>query len=148
MIPGFENIVEDRIKTAQKKGLFDNLVPAGKPLKFNDDRHIPEDLRLAYKILKNADFLPPEIEARKQILQTQELLAETEDTATKYRLLNKLNCLIMKVNAARKGNIRFEIPQCYMSSVVNRFSSGTQSKKRPKDSLQKKSNPNQKAKIL
>jgi hypothetical protein len=31
MIPGFEQIVEERIKKAQYKGAFDNLAEAGKP---------------------------------------------------------------------------------------------------------------------
>ena len=52
MIQGFEKIVEERIRKAQKKGEFENLVGSGKPLKFNSDWFIPEELRLAYKILK------------------------------------------------------------------------------------------------
>ena len=55
MIPGFEQIVEERIKKAQYKGFFDDLPEAGKPLDLTADQHIPEDLRLAHKILKNAD---------------------------------------------------------------------------------------------
>ena len=66
MIPGFEAIVEERIKKAQKDGAFDNLDGTSKPLKF-EDQHVPEELRLAHKILKNAGFLPPEIEIKKKI---------------------------------------------------------------------------------
>ena len=47
MIPGFTKIVEERIRIAQKKGDFENLDGSGKPLKIDDDSHIPEDLRLA-----------------------------------------------------------------------------------------------------
>jgi hypothetical protein len=60
MLPGFNRIVEERILSAQKKGQFSNLPGEGKPLDLPDDGHIPEDLRMAYKILKNADCLPPE----------------------------------------------------------------------------------------
>ena len=62
MLYGFEKIVEERILKAQKRGEFENLPGAGKPLVFEDNRFISEELRLAYKILKNADFLPVEIE--------------------------------------------------------------------------------------
>ena len=45
-------IAENRIREAQQNGEFDNLPGMGKPLEFEDDSNIPEDLRMAYKILK------------------------------------------------------------------------------------------------
>ena len=73
MIPGFNKIVETRILTAQKNGEFDDLEGSGKPLKLDDGCCVPEELRLAYKVLKNADFVPPEIELKKEIKQTEDL---------------------------------------------------------------------------
>jgi hypothetical protein len=75
MITGFEKIVEERIRRAQECGEFDALSGAGQPLEFEPDGHIAEDLRLAYKILKNAECLPPEVELRKDIEKTEDLLA-------------------------------------------------------------------------
>ena len=49
----FHKIVEKRIKEAEKRGEFDDLPGSGEPLTLEDDSQIPEDLRLAYKILKN-----------------------------------------------------------------------------------------------
>jgi hypothetical protein len=121
MFTGFERIVEERIKHAQYKGKFENLPGAGKPLAFSDDRHIPEDLRLAYKILKNADCVPPEIEMRKEIRRTEDLLAGMKDTAERYRALKKLNFMIMKLNATRNSDTRFEMPQKYMSELSDRM---------------------------
>ena len=102
MIPGFEKLVEDRIRKAQQRGDFENLPGAGKPLNLYDDGHIPDDLRLAYKILKNADCLPPEIELKKEILRTEDLLADVQDTAQRYRILKKLNFLILKLRRLMK----------------------------------------------
>jgi hypothetical protein len=118
MIQGFEKIVEERILKAQKKGEFENLVGSGKPLKFNENWCIPEELRLAYKILKNADCLPPEIELKKEIKQTEDLLAGMQETSEKYRILKKLNFLIMKLNTIRDTSIMFEMPQHYMEKLV------------------------------
>ncbi len=101
MIPGFERIVEERIKRAVREGDLDNLPGAGAPLILEDDAHIPQELRLAYKILKNADCLPPEIELKKEILQTEDLLTTIDDAAEKYRVMKKLNFLIMKLNTMR-----------------------------------------------
>ncbi len=121
MLTGFEKIVEERIKRAQFKGEFDNLSGSGRPLEFPDDRHIPEDLRLAYKILKNADLLPPEIELKKEIHRTEELLLNMKDTAERYRALKKLNFLIMKFNATRSSDTRFDMPQQYMTALTDRL---------------------------
>lgn len=128
MFTGFEKIVEARIKTAQKKGVFENLEGSGKPLAIEDDRQVAEDLRLAYKILKNADFLPPQVEIRKKIEQTEQLLAGMKDTAEKYQTLKKLNLLIMKLNLLHRSAIDLDMPQQYGDKLVNRFASKAKEK--------------------
>jgi hypothetical protein len=118
---GFEKIVEERILQAQRRGDFENLPGSGKPLEIEDDRHIPEDLRLAYKILKNAGCIPPEIELKKEIHQTRDLLAAMEDTAQKYRTLTRLNYLILKLNCLRKAPVEREMPQHYAAKLAIRM---------------------------
>ena len=44
---------EQRILEAQTQGVFDDLPGAGAPLKLDDDAMVPEELRAAYRILKN-----------------------------------------------------------------------------------------------
>lgn len=122
MIPGFEKIVEERIRRAQREGAFDKLSGSGTPLELADDSHIAPDLRLAHKILKNADCLPPEIEIKKEIQRTEELLAGSPDTAETHRILKKLNFLILKLNTHRQGDISRELPQRYLGEVVERMS--------------------------
>jgi hypothetical protein len=121
MISGFEKIVEERIRRAMEAGEFEDLSGTGEPLAIEDDSSVPEELRLAYKILKNAECLPPEIELRKEIEKTEDLLAALPDIAEKYRLLKKLNFLILKVNAMRGASIANEIPQHYTAQVVARL---------------------------
>lgn len=123
MITGFEKIVEERIKQSQRKGEFDNLEGSGKPLEIEDISRIPEDLRLAYKMLKNADCVPPEIEVKKEIRSTEALLENMTDEKLKYKTLKKLNYLILKLNTLRKGAVKFEIPQKYEAQVVDCLSS-------------------------
>ncbi|MBW1957560.1 MAG: DUF1992 domain-containing protein [Deltaproteobacteria bacterium] len=121
MIYGFEKIIEERILTAQKRGEFENLPGAGKPLKFEDDSFVSEELRLAYKILKNADCVPVEIELKKEIKQTEDLLVSMQETSEKYRTLKKLNFLILKLNSIRDTSIVHEMPQVYTGKLVERF---------------------------
>lgn len=121
MFPGFQKIVEERIRNAQKKGQFNNLDASGKPLVFENDSHIAEELRLAYKILKNADCLPPEIELKKEIERTEDLLCGMQDTAEKFRTLKKLNFLILKFNSIRDTSAEFDMPQQYAAKLMERF---------------------------
>ena len=51
-------IAEQKIQEALRNGEFDDLPGKGEPLHLEDESGIPEELRLAYKILKNADCLP------------------------------------------------------------------------------------------
>ena len=132
LISGFEKIVEERIRQSQKNGEFDNLPGAGKPLQLEDLSRIPEDLRLAYKMLKNADCVPPEIEIKKEIRSTESLLADLTDEKLKYKTLKKLNYLILKLNTMRSGAVKFEIPQRYEAQVVGCLSSDNASVDRKK----------------
>ena len=94
----FDKIVEERIQQAQEDGVFDNLPGKGKPLELEDDSFVPEDLRLTYKILKNSNCLPAEVELRKQIFNFRELLNAAIDEQTRRELRRELNLLVLKFN--------------------------------------------------
>lgn len=123
MIPGFEALVEERIKKAQREGAFDNLEGAGKPLVFEDD-HVPEEFRLAHKILKNAGFLPPEVELRKKITQAEHLLENTGyDSPERAAIQKKLNFLLTKLNIARGGSRSFPLVlDQYRENILKKIS--------------------------
>ena len=91
-------IAEERIRRAQEEGVFDNLPGKGKPLQLEDDSRIPEDLRLAYKILKNANCLPPEMELRKEIFSLRQLLDAATDDDMRRDLRRQLNLLVLRHN--------------------------------------------------
>jgi hypothetical protein len=129
MFPGFERIIEDRIRRAQKKGEFENLEGAGKPLIFDNNDHVDSELRLAYKILKNADCLPAEIQLKKEIKRAEDLLSGMEKTAEKYRALQKLNFLILKLNTLTNLPVGREIPQKYSVKLVERLEASAANKK-------------------
>jgi hypothetical protein len=124
MLTGFEKLVEERILAAQRNGEFDNLEGAGKPLKTEDLSRVPQELRLAYKILKNADCLPPEIELRKEIITAEKMLAGVKDEQQRFKMIKKLNFLIMKFNTMTNRAIQFEIPQVYEEAIISKLASG------------------------
>ena len=117
----FDKIAEKKIREAMDNGEFDDLPGKGKPLKLEDDRHLPQDIRLAHKILKNADCLPPELEIRKEIFTIEELLDGVTDTKEKYRQIKKLNYLIMKLNMSRRSSLDLEKKQVYYEKLVEKM---------------------------
>jgi hypothetical protein len=116
-------IAERKIQEAIRNGELDNLPGKGKPLNLEDESHIPEELRLAYKILKNAECLPPELELKKEIVQLKDLLRGMEDVEERYRLTKRLNFQIMKLNMTRRVSPLLEEDQVYYEKVAERLSS-------------------------
>ena len=55
-------LAEKATQDAIARGELDALPGAGRPLDLDDDALIPEELRLAYRILKNAGCVPAEVE--------------------------------------------------------------------------------------
>jgi Domain of unknown function (DUF1992) len=106
-----DKIVEERILRAQADGLFDNLPGKGKPLKLEDDGFVPEDLRLTYKILKNSNCLPVEMELRKQIFNLRQLLNAAIDEETRRELRRELNLLVLRFNVKQRRAICVDLPE-------------------------------------
>ncbi len=104
-----------------KNGEFDNLPGKGKPLKLEDLSNIPEELRLAYKVLKNAGFLPPEVELLKEIKTVEDLLEHMEEEEHRVRQIKRLNYLIMKLNQLRRRPINLEKEQRYYNKIVEKI---------------------------
>lgn len=69
---GLDALVERRIEAAISRGEFDHLPGAGRPLALDDDPLVPPELRVAYRLLKNAGCLPPELE---QVNEVNQLVA-------------------------------------------------------------------------
>jgi hypothetical protein len=122
-----ERIAEERIREAVQRGEFQNLPGSGKPLELEDDQHIPADLRLAYKVLSNANCLPPELELKREIRTAEELLGGMKDEGEKYRQIKKINYLIMKLNTMRKGSVQWEAQQLYYEKVLEKVGSRRES---------------------
>ncbi len=124
MIPGFEAIVEERIKKAQEQGAFDNLEGLSKPLNL-EDQDIPEPWRLSTKILKNAGFLPPELELKKSIEATRKLMENgNPDTKTWQQNQRKLDYMLTKLAMIRqeRGCYTPVMDELYRQDLIKKLS--------------------------
>jgi hypothetical protein len=68
-------LAERKLAEAVSRGELDDLPGQGKPLELEHDPLVPEDLRLAYRILKNAGYLPPEVEQINEIGELERLVS-------------------------------------------------------------------------
>jgi hypothetical protein len=98
----FAQIAEHRIREAIENGEFDNLKGMGKPLDLGDESWIPEDLGMAYRILKNAGCLPAELELRKEVMNLRKLINTIDDNKERIKKIRELNFKLLKLNELRK----------------------------------------------
>ncbi|MEQ4922903.1 DUF1992 domain-containing protein [Proteus hauseri] len=92
---------ERHIEKALKEGELSSLKGEGKPLILDDNSHVPEALKASYHLLKNAGFLPPEMQYRKEALSLAEILSSLSKTGIKDEQLQKrLNLLELKLQQA------------------------------------------------
>jgi hypothetical protein len=114
-------IAENRIREAIEAGHFDNVPGQGQPLNLEDDAHIPPELKMAYKILKNADCLPPELELRQEIVTLQDLVASMEDEAEKLLQMRRLNFLMMKLGMMRPVSAQILEHDLYTPKILEKL---------------------------
>lgn len=99
-------LAEEKIKQAIAEGEFDNLPGHGQPLELEDLSEIPEHLRMAFKILKNAGVLPLEMELRNEIATLRQQLEVCEDVSQQQHLRKEINDRTMKYNLLIERNQR------------------------------------------
>jgi Domain of unknown function (DUF1992) len=113
----FERVAEEKIRAALANGEFDNLPGSGKPLRLEDDSAVAPNLRMAYRLLKNAHCLPPEAELRKEILRLKDLLQGVADSSERARQVREINLLITKLNLLRQKPLAMETRQMVISGL-------------------------------
>ncbi len=92
----WEELAEKAIREAQERGEFDHLPGAGKPLSLEDETFVPPELRMAYTVLKNAGFVPPEVAEQREIRSLLECVERESDPARALRQLRLLEVRILK----------------------------------------------------
>lgn len=98
-----DKLAEQHIRQSIEDGQLDNLEGAGKPLQLDDDRHVPEALRAGYRLLKNAGFVPPEVELRREISSVNQLIREAEPGSQIHqRAERRLLWLDMQLNESSR----------------------------------------------
>lgn len=116
----FEQMVEARIREAIESGELRNLPGEGKPLVLDDVSAIPEELRAAYRILKNAGFLPPELQLRKELREAEHLLQQLPESE-RSRARARLEYLQLRLAASRRQPINLLLEDRYREQLLERL---------------------------
>lgn len=123
-LDSINKVAESRILEAIENGEFENLPGAGRPLDLTADSAVPEDLRVAYRMLKNAGFVPPEVAKRAEIAQLQAWLVDpdqaTEDGEIRHRALRRLSLLMTELE--RSGSTHLAVEDEYYRKIVDKVS--------------------------
>jgi hypothetical protein len=115
-----ESLVERRISEAQARGELDDLPGAGAPLELDDDRLVPEELRVAYRVLKNAGCVPPEVEVLRDIHDLERALAHEKVPDERRRLRARMNALLLRTSMdKRRGSLRIE--DAYFEKIAQKL---------------------------
>lgn len=115
-----DQIAEARIQEAIERGELRDLPGQGKPLQLDDDSAVPEPLRVAYRILKNAGFLPPELQLRKEIRDVEQLLGQLPETE-RHRARVRLEWLQLRLAASRQQPINLLLEDRYRERLLDRL---------------------------
>lgn len=104
-----EQLAERRIEEAIARGQFDHLPGAGRPLPAEDDLPgVPPELRLAYRILKNAGYVPEEVSLRREIADLGQLLKQCTDDGLAAQTRRRLYSLLERLGQLRGSSLLAE----------------------------------------
>lgn len=124
MLSIIQTIAERKIQQAMAEGSLADLSHwKNKPLPPDDMANVPEDLRMAYRLLKNAGYVPEEVAMQKEITRLEQVLAGCTDEKEKIRQLKRIGFLKTKLECRMGRAMELGEDGPYFNRVVDRLSS-------------------------
>lgn len=119
-----DQIVEERIQAALARGDLDHLPGTGRPLQLDDDRMVPEHLRMGMRVLKNAGMVPPEIESLREAHALGRLLQTAENRDEQDHAQRRLLMLLYRLEAAGLAHTSRAVLAQYRPALLRRLQDG------------------------
>jgi hypothetical protein len=96
---GLNRLAENRIREAMREGKLDT--PPGRgPIDLEDYFKVPEDMRMAYSVLKSAGCVPEEVELLREVDRLETSLARAQDEGDRGPLRRDLAAARLKLELA------------------------------------------------
>ena len=84
--------IAQSLRDSQRSGELESAPSWGKPLDLNDGfAQTPDELRMAFKALKDAGFVPPEVETMQQIAALRQAITADPDAAEANALRQRVS---------------------------------------------------------
>jgi hypothetical protein len=103
MLAIFDLLAEQRIAEAERRGEFQHLPGAGRPLVFADDAMLSPEERMANKILKNAGLTPREILLRRELAHLRDEIAQLPEGPRRTELQHRRAWLLTMICLPSSG---------------------------------------------
>ncbi len=118
----FERIVEQRILDAIGRGELDDLPGAEKPLNLDDDALVPPEMRLAFRVLKNAGYVPEEVRLRREISDLEAIMRDPPGDPAQRRALKRLALLRTRLAGRRGRETALDVEAAYREKILDALS--------------------------
>jgi hypothetical protein len=117
-------IPEQKIEQYLKEGRGHDLSHwKNKPLPLKDDMaNVPAHLRMAYRILRNAGYVPEEVALQKEIVRIEDMLAKCSDEQVKIKQMKKLEFLRVKLDSKMGKKLQVDVDSPYYTKLVENVS--------------------------
>ncbi len=93
-----DDLVERKIREAMEQGQFDDLPGQGRPQNHDDYFALPEEARQSTTVLKNAGYLPAEVELCKEIAALRVALMGSAEDEERQHITRALNDKLLELN--------------------------------------------------
>ncbi|KXZ22715.1 hypothetical protein AXI59_08335 [Bacillus nakamurai] len=116
-------VAEDKIKRAIKDGEFQSIKGMGQPLPKDDAAHLPESLRMGYRLLKNAGMAEDEGALKKELMTLDHLIAKCRNETELEHLEKKRTEKQVRLDQLIEKKEMFSKPASshYKEKVYKRF---------------------------
>ena len=113
-----DQLAEARIEDAMRAGEFEELPGQGERIPQEPVTLVPDDLRTAYRLLRNAGFVPPEVSLLREISEVEELMAGMECGELRTRAVKRLN--LLRAQLGVRG-YRLDLPMRYAGGGIDKI---------------------------
>lgn len=96
-----DQLAEANIQKAIDAGALDGLAGSGRPLELDDDSMVPENLRAAYRVLRNSGYLPQEVAIYSEIRNVESLIGRMEQGRERASAVKRLSLLRARLGHER-----------------------------------------------
>ncbi|MFT4174347.1 MAG: DUF1992 domain-containing protein [Rhodocyclaceae bacterium] len=115
-----DQLAEQMIAEARDRGDLNDLPGAGRPLPDEDLSLVPLEQRMAYRVLKNAGYIPPELELHREAVAIALQLAtaghDQRERAALYDRLSRINLCL-----SESGHRQLAVPLDYLDKFAQRL---------------------------